>query len=530
MIKENSHLSRMKMNTLTPTIISLSILFFLSSCSTRSPKDLSQEALIPYPVSLTATGSSFLLDASTTIYRTEGPVEMELVSDFLASFIRSATGYDVPVQVSGTPPSSGIYLQLSDDASNDPEGYRLDINEDVITLSAKSTAGLYYGVQTLRQLMPASFEAQSPQQGTWEIATGLIEDAPAFGYRGAMLDVARHFFSVEDVKRYIDLIAAFKINVLHLHLSDDQGWRIEIKSWPKLTSVGGSTEVGGGEGGFYTQEEYTEIISYADSRFITVIPELDMPGHTNAAIASYPELECDSRDYDLYTGIEVGFSTLCTRDESIYQFVDDVIREMAAITPGPYIHVGGDETLATEEDDYIFFVNRVQKIVQKYGKTLLGWDEVALADLEPGSVVQFWAEAENAQLGVKKQAKVLMSPATNVYLDMQYYEDYPLGLHWAAYIEVKDSYDWDPLEKVEGVGKEQILGIETPLWSETLETMEDIENMAFPRLPGIAEIAWSPASVRDWDTYKHRLGKWKPRFEAMQINFYASPQVPWVDE
>ncbi|MEM7367256.1 MAG: beta-N-acetylhexosaminidase [Bacteroidota bacterium] len=520
----------MKFTFLFHILLLIGMLCLSSACKTRTPKDLSKEALIPYPASLTATGSSFDLTNSTTIFLSDDSEQMQAVGAYLARFLKNATGFSLTIQASSTAPSEGIYLSIADEPGQQQEAYQLQIDEQLVHLSATTPKGLFYGIQTLRQLFPAHIEQQAPQQGPWEIATGTIKDAPEFEYRGAMLDVARHFFTVEDVKRYIDLIAAFKMNMLHLHLSDDQGWRINIKSWPNLATHGGSTEVGGGEGGYYTQEQYAEIVSYADSRFITVIPELDMPGHTNAAIASYPDLECDDREYDLYTGIEVGFSTLCTRDESIYQFVDDVIREMAAITPGPYLHVGGDETLATKEEDYIYFTNRIQEIVKKYGKTLVGWDEVALANLQAGSVVQYWDKAENAQMGVKKQAKVIMSPAKKVYLDMQYVEDYHLGLHWAAYIEAKDAYDWNPLTLVEGIGKEQILGIETPLWSETIEDMEDIEEMAFPRLPGVAEIAWSPESVRDWETYKTRLGRWKNRFEAMGINYYASPQVPWVDE
>ncbi len=205
---------------------------------------------------------------------------------------------------------------------------------------------------------------------------------PKYGYRGAMLDVARHFFTVDEVKKYIDLLAMYKINKLHLHLSDDQGWRIEIKSWPNLTNYGGSTEVGGGPGGFYTQEEYIELVSYAQERFITIIPEIDLPGHTNAALASYPELNCNGKSPDLYTGTEVGFSTLCANKEITFQFLDDVIREISEITPGPYFHIGGDESHVTKEEDYITFINRSQDMVLKYGKKVMGWDEIQNADLK----------------------------------------------------------------------------------------------------------------------------------------------------
>ncbi|MDX2047867.1 MAG: family 20 glycosylhydrolase, partial [Chitinophagaceae bacterium] len=360
---------------------------------------------------------------------------------------------------------------------------------------------------------------------------GTIKDAPEYAMRGSMLDVARHFFSVDDVKRYIDLIAFYKMNVMHLHLSDDQGWRIEIKSWPKLTETGGSTQVGGGKGGFYTQEQYKDIVQYAAERYITIIPEIDMPGHTNAALVSYPELNCNEKDKNpkLYTGIEVGFSTLCTKNELVYKFVDDVFRELAALTPGPYLHIGGDESHATKKEDYIPFINRVQGIVKKHGKQVIGWDEIALSTLQPNSIAQYWADSANSVNAVKKGAKIMMSPAKKVYLDMQYDSTTKLGLHWAAYIEVDTAYMWEPTALVKGISRENIIGIEAPLWSETVTNIDEIEYMVFPRLPGYAEIAWSQAQGRSWDEYKIRLGKHGLRMTAMGIDFYKSKRVPWAE-
>ncbi|MCL4144066.1 UNVERIFIED_CONTAM: hypothetical protein GTU68_042336, partial [Idotea baltica] len=273
-------------------------------------------------------------------------------------------------------------------------------------------------------------ETGEKQAGPFEIATGTIRDYPNYGYRGAMLDVARHFFDVEEVKHYIDLISTYKMNALHLHLTDDQGWRIEIKSWPKLTEIGGSSEVGGGKGGFFTQEDYKEIVRYAQERFVVIVPEIDMPGHTNAALASYAELNCNGKARELYTGTEVGFTTLCTDKEITYQFVDDVVRELAEMTPGPYIHIGGDESLVTPMKKYIPFINRVQEIVVKHGKQVMGWDEITHASLVPNSVAQHWEKVENAQKGVEQGAKILMSPAKKAYMDMSYDTTTTLGLHW----------------------------------------------------------------------------------------------------
>ncbi|MEZ5040205.1 MAG: beta-N-acetylhexosaminidase [Saprospiraceae bacterium] len=504
------------------------------SCTTKEsvPKDLAQEPLIPMPVSLTATGSSFELTDKTAIYIQGNAPELEWVGQYLADLLNPATGLGIAVKsTEKAPPSGHIYLSLTaEETEMGEEAYELTITEDQIHLSAQQPAGLFYGIQTLRQLLPAQIELKEQQEIPWLVASGTIKDQPAYTYRGAMLDVARHFFEVNDVKRVIDLISLYKMNVLHLHLADDQGWRIEIKSWPNLAIHGGSTEVGGGKGGFYTQEQYADIVKYAQERFITVIPEIDMPGHTNAALASYAELNCDGQARELYTGTEVGFSTLCTDKEITYRFVDDVIRELAALTPGPYLHIGGDESHVTPLEDYIPFVNKVQEIVRSHGKQVIGWDEIAHATLLPNSVVQYWAKAENATKGIAQGAKVIMSPAHKTYLDMQYDSTTHLGLHWAAYIEVDSAYIWDLETLTKGINKANILGLESPLWTETITNIQELEYMVFPRLLGHGEIVWSPASGRNWEEYKVRLGKQQARFEAMNINYYPSKLVPWPNE
>ena len=346
--------------------------------------------------------------------------------------------------------------------------------------------------------------------------------------------MARHFFSVAEVKRYIDLISQYKVNVLHLHLSDDQGWRIAIDSWPRLATYGGSTEVGGGPGGYYTKADYREIVRYARARYIELVPEIDTPGHTNAALASYAELNCDGQAPPLYTGIEVGFSSLCVDKDITYEFLDDVVRELAALTPGRYLHIGGDEAQSTEEADYVRFIERVQRIVRRHGKRMMGWAEIAQAPLLPGTLAQYWNTATGSEEGtevarqaVAQDAKLVMSPANHAYLDMKYDPSTPLGLSWAGYVEVRDSYEWDPAGLVDGVGERDLAGVESALWSETLEDTSDIEFMAFPRLPGIAEIGWSPRAGRSWDEYRLRLAAQGPRWDAQGVNFYRSAQVPW---
>ena len=505
----------------------------LVSCKTPTIKDLAKENLIPKPAKLVATGSSFDWTEKTKIYLSADQEGVKAIAEYLAEFVAPATGFEPEIKSTNKPVSKrGIALFLNKNLSAlGDEGYHLNITDKRLVLEAYQLAGLFRGIQTIRQLLPARIESKELQTGPWELASGTIEDMPNYGYRGAMLDVCRHFFDVDDVKRYIDLLAAYKMNILHLHLADDQGWRIEIKSWPNLTKHGGSTQVGGGKGGFFTQVQYADIVKYAQERYITVIPEIDMPGHTNAALASYAELNADGKARELYTGTKVGFSTLATDKEITYKFIDDVIREWAAITPGEYIHIGGDESHATKKKDYIKFINRVQKIVLAHGKKMIGWADISAAKLNENSIAQFWqTRPTNALKAVQQGVKIIMSPAARTYMDMQYDSICPLGLHWAGYIELDKAYDWTLETLVEGISKENIVGIEAPLWTETVETIDDIEYLVFPRLLGYAELGWSSCADKSWDEYKVRLGKQKTRFEYMGISYYPSPLVPWEDE
>ena len=513
-------------------LVTLAAGVLVIACSHEVPeKNMAEMSLIPLPESITPQDGAFRLKSRTVIAVDKGNEELLAVGHYLADLLKPATGIEFKVKTtSQLTPGGDIRLTLTD---NEPdlgkEGYDMEVTARRINIRANTPAGIFYGIQTLRQLLPPAIEKKTVQEGPWLIPAGTICDYPVYEYRGMMLDVARHFFPPEDVKQLIDEMALFKLNRLHLHLSDDQGWRIEIKSRPKLTEIGGSTEVGGTKGGYYTQEQYNELVVYAASRFITIIPEIDMPGHTNAALASYPELNCDGKARKLYTGTEVGFSTLCTQKEEVYKFLDDVIGEISDMTPGPWFHIGGDESHVTPMKEYIPFINRAQEIVIRHGKQVIGWDEISHAGLQPNTIVQFWARAENAKRAVEKGAKVIMSPANKAYLDMQYDSTTTLGLHWIGYVEVDSAYIWDPATLVPGIGREDILGVESPLWSETITNMKDLEYMVFPRLAGHAEIGWSVASRRDWDDYRVRLGAFGPRFNAMGINYYHSPLIDWKE-
>jgi len=518
--------------------ITLGVLSIILSMGCEAPQkeilmpetDLKSENLIPMPSSIVATNSGFRLDQYTRIETSPNNTELQEVGSYLTEKITEKTGLRLDTSADESKSNDAVIylLQKGDKQWPNDEAYTLSITNDSMILEAPSAKAAFRGVQTIRQLIPEISNDTLAEHPIWPISTGTIEDHPNFEYRGSMLDVARHFFSVEDVKKYIDLLAYYKINVLHLHLTDDQGWRIEIKSWPKLTEIGGSTEVGGEAGGFFTQEDYKEIVAYAGARYMMIVPEVDMPGHTNAASVSYPFLDGTGKTPQLYQGTRVGFSTFDTRKDTVYAFIDDVVREISAITPGPYFHIGGDESHATKKADYLYFVNRVEKIVQKHGKQMIGWDEVAQADLDSSSIAQFWDNERNAKIAIEKGMKVILSPAKKTYLDMQYDTLSKHGLHWAAYIPVDTAYVWTPETYVDQIPKDMILGVEAPLWSETISNIEELEYLAFPRVIGYSELSWSLEENRDWKNFRVRLANQTPFLDMMNVKYYASPRIDWV--
>ena len=495
--------------------------------SVPSPQAVPVPRLIPQPASLTiGTGAPFVITTSTAVVvPSDGAVSR--VGEVLATMLRTPTGFPIPLATEGAAPTSSFHLVLEDRPTLGEEGYELTVASDGVRLVAARPAGLFRGVQTIRQLLTDRVESEMRlSRVNWAIPAVTIADAPRFPWRGAMLDVARHFMTVKEVQQYLDILALYKMNVLHLHLADDQGWRIEIKSRPTLATVGGASQVGGGTGGYFTQEEYAGIVQYAAARFITIVPEIDMPGHTHAALTAFPDLACGRRAPAQYNGTEVGWSTLCVEKEETYTLVDDVVRELAALTPGPFIHLGGDEVETLTRPQYTGFVERVQGIVEKYGKRMIGWEEIAHAKLSGTTAVQQW-RGDSAALAVQYGAKLVLSPGKKMYLDMKYTPATELGLSWAGYVEVRDSYEWDPATYVAGVGERDLLGVEAPIWTETLSNISAVESMAMPRLPAIAEVGWTPQTVRDWESFRTRLAAHAPRWRRLGINYTPSGQIPW---
>ncbi len=384
------------------------------------------------------------------------------------------------------------------------ESYRLSVSADGVAFSAADDAGEARGRATLRQLG----ETSGPL---------LIEDAPRYAWRGVMLDVARHFFGVDEVLRLIDLAALYKLNVLHLHLTDDQGWRIEIPDWPRLTTVGAETQVGGGPGGFLTLADYERIVAHAAGHSITVVPEVDVPGHVNAALRAYPELWGRDAPEPFTTWSSPGHS-LDVRSEVVMRWLDDVIRAI----PGEHFHLGGDEVEGLAHEDYVQFMWDACSLVIERGKTPIVWEEAGVAKLPKGTVVQHWSDAKPAQAAAAQGLPLIMSPAPHTYLDQKYDEETELGLTWAGAVEVRDAYEWDPERVIE---RAEVLGVEAALWTETTETRSDIDSMIFPRLLATAEIGWSGPG--DWEDFRGRLAAQGRLLSELGVDYHRSKQVEW---
>jgi len=532
--------------------------------------------LVPVPVSMTTVpGTSFTLGHGARIVVAPGANSGLPVAQQLAAILRPSTGYPLPVLTgrgAGAAPGD-IVLSLAGDSALGSEGYRLDVAPDGVQIRAVAPAGLFYGVQTLRQLLPPWIESSEVQPGPWTVPAVHITDHPRYSYRGVMLDIARHFEPPAAVKRLIDDASAFKVNVLHLHVSDDQGFRIAIDGRPELTDIGSQFSVNNDPGGFWTQAEYVDVVRYAAAHYMTVVPEVDTPGHNNAIIMSYntgptppypvfPDINCGANHPPVWNlSFDVGYSALCPDSDNTWAILTDIITQLTAMSPGPYYHLGGDEVPASllTADQYNAFIDREGQIIKARGKIVMGWADISSAGFDrpgaPRAVAQFWNNAnpagpggDTARVAVQKGMQVVMSPASHTYLDMQQFSGSPLGLNWAGILDVSDFYNWsgstsDPGTYIPArtsggvtlpaVTDANIIGVEAPIWSETLRTIQNIEFQAFPRLPTTAELGWSPkydpvaAPDRTLASFEARLASRGAAWQIRNQNFYASTQVPW---
>ena len=508
--------------------------------------------IIPIPQKLEAQSGVFTVNEKTVI---AGNPNWKEVAELLNSQLNNVSGWSKKVLINSSKKVNNS-IQFLQDESIAEEGYKLEVSPKQVIISSKTAKGAFYGVQSLLQLLPTEIFKDSKSEGVkWTIPCCKIEDAPRYSYRGLHLDVARHFSPVSFIKKYIDLLALHKFNTFHWHLTDDQGWRIEIKKYPKLTEISSKrkeTLIGqdrknpkydGKEyGGIYTQEEVKDVIAYAQKRFITIIPEIEMPGHAQAVLAAYPEFGCNQdKIYDVWTSWGVSKDVFCPREET-FTFLENVLSEVIDLFPSEYIHIGGDECpkdqwktsrfcqdlmkkegLKDEHELQSYFIRRIDKFITSKGRKIVGWDEILEGGLSPNATVMSWRGEAGGIAAAKENHDVIMTPSTYVYLD--YYQADPKTepLAIGGFLPLEKVYGYEPAPKeLTEEQQKRIIGIQANLWTEYLPTSASIEYMVFPRACAVAETAWSPKNLKNYDNFKNRLKIHASRLGNMKVNFAKS--------
>lgn len=509
-------------------------------------------SIIPQPKSVTLDSGTFHLRPDTHIVAGQ---EAQGVASYLADLLRPATGFALPVDTEIPTPGDGNTINLTtEDAPGDlePEGYELVVRPEHITLRAPQPNGLFYGVQTLRQLLPVAIEGNEKKAGlTWSIPALTIADSPRFPWRGLHLDVGRHMYPVSFIKKFLDLMALHKYNIFHWHLTDDQGWRIEIKQYPKLTEIGSQRAAtpipadrnqldGQPYGGYYTQEEIKAVVAYAQERFITVVPEIEMPGHAVAALASYPELGCRGAGYEVRTTWGIAKDLFCAGNDAVFTFLENVLSEVLALFPSEYIHVGGDECpkdrwqecpkcqariqaedLADEHELQSYFIRRIERWLNAQGRRLIGWDEILEGGLAPNATVMSWRGSQGGIEAANMGHDVVMTPTTHCYFD--YYQSQDQANEPPAiggFLPLEKVYAFNPLpEEIAPDKAHHILGGQGNVWTEYLPRPEQVEYMTYPRAVALAEVVWSESAKRDYDDFLTRLEPHLRRLDSLKVNY-----------
>ena len=543
------------MKKLLATFCAGMALCFLASCAEPQGEVKSYNQginIIPTPQSLVQQDGFFRLNSHTAI--TAGSPEAKTIAEFFAAKMRTSTGLDIQVAEKG---NILLSLDSSLDVPND-EGYSLEVSKDAVKVVAKTTQGLFYGMQSFLQLLPAEIESPSKVNGiAWQAPAVSIKDAPRFGYRGIMLDPCRHFMPVENVKKYIDVLSLFKINRIHWHLTDDQGWRIEIKKYPKLTEIGSKRIDGEGTeyGGYYTQEEIKDIVKYAADHFITVVPELELPGHEMAAIAAYPNLSCKGEPGTprIIWGVED--IVMCPGKEDMFTFLQDVIDEMVPLFPSEYFHIGGDECPKTswkncllcqkrikaeglkadgkhsaEEKLQSYVIQRMEKYLETKGKKIIGWDEILEGGLAPSATVMSWRGEEGGIAAALMDHTVIMTPGGNgMYLDAYQGDPKIEPVTIGGYTLLEKTYSYNPIpDTLAAMGKsDYILGVQGNTWSEYMYDEAKRDYMIFPRILAVAEIGWTNLDRKDYKDFERRIENAYVRLDGHAINYHIPlPEQP----
>lgn len=488
-------------------------------------------AIIPLPASIALRDETFQLGPAC---RVVAGAELADVAERFAASLRRATGWTVDVSA-GAAIQGDIAMAVDAAACGpSPESYHLTVGDDGVLLLGSTPAGVYRGLTTLRQLLPTEFESAARRDDPWAIAGADIDDTPRFEYRGVMLDVARHFFPPEEIVRLLDLLALLKINVLHLHLTDDQGWRLTVPGWAQLTEVGGRGDIDGGPGGWFSEADLIALVDAAAERFITIVPEVDLPGHTTAALIAHPELAADGERPEPFHRSGISRATVAVGTEDTERFLDDVIAALTTQVQGPYVHLGGDEAEGTDPADFDAFVPAAAAIAVKAGRQPIVWHEGARTDLPPETIVHYWgtpAHPHAIELALQAVAaghRLILSPADHVYVDMRYDDMTPFGLTWAGFVTVQRSYAWDPATVLDGIAEDDVLGVEAALWTETVATRDALDLMMFPRIASLAEIGWSAPEGRSWEEYRERLAQLGRRWDALGVGYFRCAEVDWT--
>lgn len=515
----------------------------MTACSNQ-PTTVANYEVVPMPLEINTTQqASFLLKSGVTVYYPAGNEKMQRNAEFLASYVKAQTGIELQVQA-GEGGKGGIVLQLGL-ANDNPEAYQLKVDASQVVISSPSEAGVFYGIQTLRKAVDVA------EGSNVELPAVEIKDQPRFGYRGMMLDVGRHFFSMNEIKTYIDMMALHNINRFHWHLSEDQGWRIEIKKYPKLTEIGSmrkETVIGHNSGkydgkpygGFYTQEQAKEIVAYAAERYITVIPEIDLPGHMQAALAAYPELGCTGGPYEVWTQWGVSDNVLCAGNDQTIQFIKDVLAEIVEIFPSEYIHVGGDEcpkvkwstcpkcqarikALGLKSDNkhtkeerlQSYVIHEAEEFLNSKGRKMIGWDETLEGGLAPNATVMSWRGEAGGIEAAKQHHDVVMTPNTYLYFD--YYqskdtETEPMAI--GGYLPIERVYSYEPMPKsLSPEEQKYIVGVQANLWTEYIPDFKQVQYMVLPRMAALSESQWCAPEKKNYEAFLQRVSR--------LVNIYA---------
>ncbi|AUD01289.1 beta-N-acetylhexosaminidase [Spirosoma pollinicola] len=524
-------------------------------------------ALLPKPTHLEAQKGTYTLPATPTIAVQSADPEVRRIAQVLADQMAKATG-STPA-ITGGKSSKGILFADAKGKKLGPEGYTLTVSPKQIIISAEQPQGFFYGVQSLMQLMPAAIFSSTKVSGVaWTVPACTIDDTPRYGYRGSMLDAGRYFYPVAFIKKYIDLLARHKMNTFHWHLTEDQGWHIEIKKYPKLTEVSSvrKKSMAGHykdhaydnkpHGGFYTQDEVRDVVKYAQERFVTIIPEIEMPGHSVAVLAAYPELGSNpDKILEVSTNWGVHDDVLFPREET-FTFLENVLTEVMALFPSQYIHIGGDECpktqwkqsrfcqalmkekgLKDEHELQSYFIQRIDKFVTSKGRRIIGWDEILEGGLSPNATVMSWRGISGGIAAARQNHDVIMSPTTYCYLDYYQADPKTQPVTIGGFLPIEKVYSFNPsvTDSLTAEQSKHVLGVQGNVWSEYLPTTHSVEYMAYPRLIALAETGWTPQDARNFDDFSKRLEIHKKRLDYLNVNYFGAPinntfQYVWPKE